>query len=106
MATFGNVTGTSLKGTRTKKVKHLAVYDVPLNITDGIIGEGSSALVFKQELRGKIVAVKKFQKLILKAANTLRKLRNASVLRFRGYSTRPSAVIFEYCHIDVKSKNT
>ena len=47
MATFGNVTGT-LKELE-QKVKHLAVYDVPLNITDGIIGEGSSALVFKKE---------------------------------------------------------
>ena len=110
METFGNITGTSLKELE-QNVKHLTVYDVPLNITDGITGEESSALVFKKELRGKIAAVKKFKtmlskKSILKAANSVRMLRHANVLRFRGYSTRPSAVIFEYCHIDVKSENT
>ena len=110
MATFGNVTGSSLKELE-ENVKHLAVYDIPLNITDGIIGEGSSALVFKKELRGKTAAVKKFKtmlskKAILKAANSLRMLRHANVVRFRGYSTRPSAIIFEYCHIDIKSDNT
>ena len=32
-------------------------------------------------------------------------LRHANLVRFSGYSTRPCAVIFEYCHIDVKSNN-
>lgn len=88
----------------TEEIKHLEVFDIPLNVSGDIIGEGSSAVVFKHTLREKTAAVKKFKqmlskKAILKAANALLKLKHENICRFRGYSLRPSALLFEYCQI-------
>ena len=90
-------------------VKHLEVFDVPLNIvgaTADIIGEGSSAVVFKYMLRGKFGACKKFRtylprKALLKAAVALVTLKHENVVRFRGFSWRPSALVMEYCYVEL-----
>ena len=37
----------------------------------------------------------------MKAAYSLRKLHHVNVVRFRGYSIRPSALVFEYCEVIV-----
>ena len=91
-----------------EKVKHLEVFDIPINIqaSDYVIGEGSSAVVFKYSLRGKYGACKKFKcslprKAILKAANGMVQLKNENVVRFRGFSCRPSAIIMEHCYIEL-----
>lgn len=96
-----------------KKVKHLEVFDIPvsLNTSNNIIGEGSSAVVFKYKLRGKYGACKKFRsylprKSILKAANGLIQLNHENVVRFRGFSTRPSALVMEYCDVELGELNS
>ncbi|XP_057297405.1 cyclin-dependent kinase 1-like [Hydractinia symbiolongicarpus] len=87
-----------------EKVKHLEIPNIPLNISeDMIIGEGSSAIVFKHKIRDKIAAVKKFKQILskkqlLKAACSLRQL-HPYVVRFRSYSVRPSTLAFEYCEV-------
>ena len=100
MAAFSKSVAKELKELE-ENVKRLEVTNVPLNSTR-IIGEGSSALVF--DLRGKPAVVKKFKqplpkKLILRAATSLRSLSNKNIMRFRGYSLRPTALIFEKCEV-------
>ena len=85
------------------KLKHLEVADITCN-SARIIGEGASAVVSKQEHGGKIVAVKRFKqvvskKTILNIANSLRALKNSHIVRFCGYSLRPSAILYEYCQV-------
>jgi len=90
-------------------VKHLEVGDIPLNLdskNENFIGEGSSAFVFKYLLRGKIGACKRFKaylprKAILKAVDVLIHLRHDNIVRFRGFSSRPSALIMEYCFVEL-----
>ena len=96
--------GAELK-TLEKEMKEFEVFDIPLNPTN-VIGEGSSAIVFLHQLRNKPSAVKKFKqwqlmskKNLLKAAKSLRTLQHENVVRFRGYSTRPSSILFEYCEV-------
>ena len=102
MAAFSKSVAKELKELE-ENVKRLEVANVPLNSTR-IIGEGSSALVFDFNLRGKPAAVKKFKqplpkKLILRAAASLISLSNKNIVRFRGYSLRPAALIFEKCEV-------
>ena len=57
----------------------MGVTNVPVSPTRNIVGKGSSAVVFKFECKGKIVACKKFKqcvsmKSLLKAADSLLKL--------------------------------
>lgn len=93
-------------------LKPWEVFNLPLNNTSGgVIGEGSSAIVYKHTLRKKTAAVKKFKnnlskKSILKASLSLLNLQHVNVVRFRGYSTRPSAILFEYCHVDCSEDET
>jgi len=90
-----------------EKMQTLEVFNIPLNIDKNkIIGEGSSAIISKFCLQGKIGACKRFKetlprKGILKAANRLVHLNHKNVVKFRGFSTRPSAFIMEYCSVDL-----
>lgn len=97
-----NVNRTRLKELENK-LKFLEVNNVPCNSGD-IIGEGSSAIVSKFILRGKYAAVKRFKqasskKTILKVAESLRSRKHLNIVRFRGYSFRPSAILYEYCEV-------
>ena len=87
----------------------MEVTNVPVSPTKNIVGEGSFAVVFKFECKGKIVACKKFKqcvstKSLLKAADSLLKLEHNNVVRFSGYSARPAALIFEYCSVTLEGK--
>lgn len=87
------------------KIKRFEVFDIPLNSAK-IIGEGSAAVVFCHRVRKKNVAVKKFRqnvskKSLLKAADSIRRLRHRNIVHFRGYSLKPSCMLFEYCHVNL-----
>ena len=89
--------------TLEKEIGHCHVANMPLNLNDKI-DEGTSAYIYKLKLRGKEAAVKllkkQFSKLkILEVSIKLRKLNDANVIRFRGYSVRPSALLFEFCEV-------
>ncbi|XP_047135313.2 probable serine/threonine-protein kinase DDB_G0272254 [Hydra vulgaris] len=86
------------------KVKDFSI-DIPL-IFCTKIGEGTSASIFKYELKGDPVAVKIFKhslskKRTLQVADKLRKLVCPHLVVFRGYSLRPSAFIFDFCGVNV-----
>ena len=91
------------------KLKFLEVFSLPLNFSKKqLIGEGSFSCVYKFHLRDKPAAVKKFKqtvskKQMLKAVQSFHSLRHENVVRLRGYSLRPAALIFEYCVIDCGS---
>ena len=78
MAGYQSATGKELKILQ-KRLQYLEVTNVPVSPTRNIVGEGSSAVVFKFECKEKIVAYKKFKKrvsmkFLLKAADSLFKL--------------------------------
>ena len=82
------------------KVAHLEI-DLPIH-PPNILDEGSSAVVYKYPIRNKDGAVKALRqqlskRKILKVSIKLRELKHGNVVRFRGYSIRPSAFIFEFC---------
>ena len=84
-----------------RTVGHYEVMSLPLNLTDKI-DEGSSAHIYHYTLRNKAAAVKVFKSNIpaqklLRIAAKLKELRHENVVRFRGYSSRPSAIFFEFC---------
>lgn len=88
-----------------KAVGHLNVSNLPLN-PDKRIGEGASAFVYEHTLRKKPAAVKAFKKQISKKkimeiTKDLLKIKHENVVRLRGYSFRPSALLFEYCAVTV-----
>jgi len=91
-----------------KQIKHCLVADLPLNSSStNFIGEGSSGVVFRHIVRKKPAAVKLYKcnitkASILRSAIKLRSLKNENVVRFRGYSERPSALIFELCGVTVQ----
>ena len=108
MAGYQSATSKELKILQ-KRLQYLEVTNVPVSPTRNIVGEGSSAVVFKFECKGKIVACKKFKqcvsmKSLLKAADSLLKLEHNNVVRFSGYSARPAALIFEYCSVTLEGK--
>jgi len=74
----------------------------PINVID----QGSAAIVYKYKVRDKYAAVKALKQQIpkrkvLKISTNLRELHHKNVVRFRGYSLRPSAFIFEYCVLQI-----
>ncbi|XP_065680624.1 calcium/calmodulin-dependent protein kinase type IV-like isoform X1 [Hydra vulgaris] len=86
------------------KVKDFSI-DIPL-IFCTKIGEGTSASIFKYELKGDPVVVKIFKlflskKRTLQVADKLRKLVCPHLVVFRRYSLRPSAFIFDFCKNNV-----
>lgn len=88
-----------------KRVAHLEIKDLSLNVTKELVGHGSSASVYKYLLRGKMAAAKQFKaplsrKSMARAASTILKLNNENVCRLRGLSYRPPALLFEYCCVD------
>ena len=87
------------------KIKHCEVANIPLNVSNKI-GEGSYAHVYKLRVRNKDAAVKILKtqlskKKVLEVAIELRKLKHNNVVRFRGYSLRPSGFVFELCELEV-----
>ena len=94
-----------------KKISHIEVKDLPLhpeNNPDNKIDEGSTGDIYKFTLRGKPAAVKAFRQQvpdieILEIATNMLELRHANVVRLRGYSTRPSAVLLELCKVTVET---
>ncbi|XP_057310804.1 mitogen-activated protein kinase kinase kinase 7-like [Hydractinia symbiolongicarpus] len=97
--------GAEIKALR-EKLHHLEVFDIPLSVTSELLGEGSSAVVFEYTLGGKRGACKKLkrkvsEKAMLKAANSLLDLKHENICSFHGYSTRPSAIILEYCCVEL-----
>jgi len=93
------------------EVGHFEVYDIPLHITGNIIGEGSAAVIFQHKLRKKVAACKKFKqqlsrKSILRAASKFVKLNHENIVRFRGFCTRPSAILLEYCVVEINGKSS
>lgn len=88
-----------------EKLNFLKV-DLPINFTEKI-GEGGSAIVCKYTVRKKVAAVKLWKqelpkRKVLKVCEKLRKLRCPNIVRFRGYSLRPSAFIYEYCSMNIE----
>lgn len=86
-----------------RKLKRWEVADITCNASK-IIGEGSSAVVSTQEHAGMTLAVKQFKQVvskrnILNIAYSLRAVRHSHIVRFYGYSLRPSAIVFEYCEV-------
>ena len=89
-------------------IKHCEVHDMPLNFSSQI-DEGTSATIHNIKLRNKPAAVKLFRKQfskkkLLLVASKLRKLQNKNVVRFRGYSVRPCALLFQYCFVKIESE--
>ena len=79
-----------------------------LNLTNRI-DEGATSTVYKFTLRKKAAAVKLYKKQFGKKKITavvqkLKALRHPNIVRLRGYSTRPSALIFEYCEAVVEGE--
>ena len=104
MAGFKKFSCPSTLSEQEKEVRKLEVFNIPLHSFNGIIGEGSFACVFQFKLQNQQTAVKKFKqviskKQILKAARLLHGLNHKHVVKFKGYSCRPSALIFELCEV-------
>ena len=86
-----------------KSLKHLELASLPNNLTD-VIGEGSSANVFKITLRNKFGAAKLFKqqfskRRVLLAVKSLLQLKHENVVRLRGFSVRPCCLVFEFCSL-------
>lgn len=89
-------------------IKHYEIANLPLNLSDKI-GKGSCAKIYKYTIRKKPAAVKILKQIIsklqiLKISIELRKLKNDNVVRFRGYSVKPTAFIFELCELFVEDE--
>lgn len=84
------------------QISFLEVCDLPLNPTE-VIG-GTSAKVYKHFLRGKPAGVKAFKQQLSKKKVLDLSIKLRNVVRFRGYSTKPSALLFEYCVVDVNGE--
>ena len=72
---------------------------------NSVIGEGSSAIVYKWTLEGKFAAVRKFRqnlsiKSIPNAVNKLTELHHINVAEIRGFSQCPGAILYEYCEVE------
>ena len=63
MANYFSNLGQSKVRDLKSKLKHLEVFDVSCN-SECLVGEGSSAIVFKDKLGNEIVAVKRFNQLL------------------------------------------
>lgn len=92
-----------------KSVKKFEIENLNLNVGN-LVGEGSSAIIYKHVLCGKMVAVKKFRqqlsrKSLLKAVQMLTKLKNEHVVRLSGYSLNPAALVYEFCEVQVEKDN-
>lgn len=90
-----------------KSISFCEVNDIPLNLTNKI-GEGSFATIFKYNIRKKPAALKVLRqniskKKLLETSIKLRNLKHENVVRFRGYSIKPSVIIFELCELVVES---
>ena len=88
------------------KIKHCEVGNMPLNLSNKV-GEGTAAMIYKFSLRNKDAAVKCFRqpiskRKILQVAVKLRELKHNNIVRFRGYSVKPSALFFEFCAVKVE----
>lgn len=88
-----------------KVIKYCEVASLPLNFSNKI-DEGSYAHIYKSNVRNKVAAIKVLKKQfskkkILQIAIKLRNLDNVNIVRFRGYSLRPTALCFELCEISV-----
>ena len=108
MARYQSATGKELKNL-LKRLQYFEITNVPVSPTRNIVGEGSSAVVFKFKYKRKIVACKKLKqcvsmKSLLKVADSLLKLEHHNAVQFSGYSARPAALIFEYCSVTLESK--
>ena len=102
MASFVPTDLTSLE----KEVGHCIVGNFPLNFSEKI-DEGTSGTIYKYTLRDKPTAVKLFKKQMsrrrmLQVAARLRKLKHPNIIRFRGVSCQLSALLFEFCSVDVQ----
>lgn len=72
---------------------------------NSVIGEVSSAIVYKWTLEGKFAAVRKFRqnlsiKSIPNAVNKLTELHHINVAEIRGFSQCPGAILYEYCEVE------
>ena len=85
---------------------HLANYEFnPVRLSE-VIGEGGSAIVYKKKIKRRNVAVKVLRQQlskarIMKIAEKLLQVESEFIVKFIGYWIRPSAFLFEYCHLNV-----
>lgn len=84
------------------------VSDLAINMTNKI-DEGAASTVYKITLRDKAAAVKMYKKQFSRRKTTLvvskmRRLRHPNIVRLRGFSYRPSSLIFEYCHVKIEDE--
>ncbi|XP_065683295.1 interleukin-1 receptor-associated kinase 4-like, partial [Hydra vulgaris] len=91
----------------TKSISLYEVFELPLNFSDKI-GEGFSANIFKLSLRNKQTTVKVIktqfsQRKIVSIATKIRQLKHKNIVKFKGYSIRPTALIFELCCLDISN---
>ncbi|XP_065665734.1 probable serine/threonine-protein kinase pdkA [Hydra vulgaris] len=78
---------------------------LPLNFSD-LIGEGSSAKVYKSVVQKKIAAVKVFKiqfskKRLWIVSDQLRQLKHKNIVQFYGFSLCPTALCFEICCVQL-----
>lgn len=83
--------------------------NLPSNLVEKI-GEGGSANVYKIAMKEQDVAVKLWKQQqrkgkVLIVSNQLRKLCSPNVVNFIGFSIRPSAIIYEYCHLTIDDED-
>ena len=89
-----------------KNIKTKEVSFVPCNHEGTIIGEGSAAIVFPFRHGKEWLAVKKFKQIIpankiIRLAKSLLALKHENICQMRYFSTRPWALIFELCQINL-----
>ena len=90
-----------------ERIKHFEI-DVPLNPSEKF-AEGAAAVVFKMRVRGKLSAIKSFRqqmtkRKMLEISSVLKTLKHINVVRFHGFSCRPSALAFEYCAVEIQEE--
>lgn len=88
-----------------KKMRNFELSELPLNFSD-LIGEGSSAKVYKSVVQKKIAAVKVFKiqfskKRVWTVSDQLRQLQHKNIVQFYGFSLRPTALCFEICCVQL-----
>ena len=87
------------------KLGHCLV-SIPMH-PENKVAEGSTSIISKVELRGKSAAVKNFKQqlpMLKILKNGLRELQHPNIVRFRGYSARPSALLFDFSEMNGHEK--
>ena len=83
-------------------------YEVTLpDVLNGKIGEGASSVVYKHIIWGRPAAVKLLKQQFLKRKmiklfEKMKEIKNPNVIQMLGFCPRPSALVFEYCYVELE----